>query len=113
MSNPEPELVVAEAVPIFAALGDATRLELVKRLSHGRNHSITSLGDGLKLSRQGITKHLRVLEDAGIVVSNRTGRENQFAFVPDSVEPVQTYLESVSRQWDDALNRLRVFVEKE
>lgn len=113
MLNPESAQAAAESAPVFAALGDTTRLELVKRLSFRRNHSITSLSDGLALSRQGITKHLRVLEDAGIVVSNRAGRETLFSFVPDSVQPVQSFLELVSNQWEDALERLRVFVEKE
>ena len=111
MSNPEFTQTVGDTAPIFAALGDTTRLELVKRLSYGRNHSITSLGKGLELSRQGVSKHLRVLEDAGIVVSSRNGREVQFSFVPDSVKPVQSFLETISRQWDDALERLRLFVE--
>ena len=71
MSNPESAGTATESVPVFAALGDTTRLELVKRLSFGRNHSITNFNDGLALSRQGITRHPRALEDAGVDTPNR------------------------------------------
>lgn len=100
-----------EPAPVFAALGDATRLELVARLSDGQAHSISQLTDGLGLTRQGITKHLRVLEQAGLVSSIRVGRESQFAFRPEPIAQLRSYLETVSRQWDDALARLKSFVE--
>jgi DNA-binding transcriptional ArsR family regulator len=100
-----------EPAPVFAALGDATRLELVARLSDGQAHSISQLTDGLGLTRQGVTKHLRVLEQAGLVSSIRVGRESQFAFRPEPIEQVRSYLQTVSRQWDDALARLKSFVE--
>src|SRR5690242_11921113 len=70
----------AGTAPIFAALGDATRLQIVTRLSDGQARSIARLTDGLGLTRQGVTKHLRVLQDAGLVSSIRVGRESQFAF---------------------------------
>ena len=96
----------------FAALGDATRLALVARLSNGEAHSIAELTAGSKLTRQAITKHLRVLEGAGIVRCARTGRESRFAFDPRPVEEMREYLASVSAQWDAALGRLRELVEK-
>jgi DNA-binding transcriptional ArsR family regulator len=102
----------ADPAPVFAALGDGTRLELVSRLSDGQARSISQLSDGLELTRQGVTKHLRVLEQAGIVNSDRVGRESLFTFVPDRIEQAQTYLETVSAQWDDALSRLKSFVER-
>ena len=68
--------------PVFAALGDETRLALVARLSDGEPRSISQLTEGSKLSRQAITKHLRVLEEVGMVRSCRTGRESRFAFDP-------------------------------
>ncbi len=104
MSSPDP-------APVFAALGDATRLALVTRLSDGQTRSISQLTGGLNLTRQGVTKHLRVLEHAGIVCSSRVGRESQFTFVPAPIEEVKSYLDTVSEQWDDALTRLRSFVE--
>lgn len=97
--------------PVFAALGDATRLKLVARLSDGHARSIAQLTDGLDLSRQGVTKHLRVLERAGIVNSRQVGRESKFSFAPEPIRQVRSYLDTVSGQWDDALSRLQAFVE--
>ena len=98
--------------PVFAALGDATRLELVSRLSDGQRHSITELTDGLSLTRQAVTKHLQVLKDAGIVNRKRIGRESKFAIQPDAIADASAYLSRVSAQWDGAIARLRTLVEE-
>ena len=98
-------------VPVFAALGDKTRLSLVARLSRGRPCSISQLTGGSKLTRQAITKHLRVLERAGIVHGVRTGRECLFEFNPKPIAGIREYLDFVSAQWDQALSRLKAFVE--
>lgn len=111
MSSPEPARALAKPAPVFAALGDATRLELVSRLSNGQAHSIAQLTGGLNLTRQAVTKHLRVLERAGIVSSSHVGRERQFVYVPTTIEYVRSYLDTVSEQWDNALSRLKSFVE--
>ena len=97
--------------PAFAALGDETRLLLVAKLCGGQSHSISQLTEGSKLTRQAITKHLRVLETVGIVRSVRTGRENRFEFDPKAIEGIKEYLDFVSEQWDQALSRLKSFVE--
>ena len=97
--------------PIFAALGDQTRLSLVGRLSKGRRHSISQLTAGSKMTRQAVTKHLRVLEKAGIVHGIRMGRESLFEFDPGPIEEIKKYLDFVSEQWDQALGRLKSFVE--
>ena len=97
--------------PVFAALGDETRLSLVAKLSVGRRCSISQLAGGSKLTRQASTKHLRVLEGAGIVRGVRAGREMLFEFDPQPMEAIQTYLDLVSEQWDQALARLKSFVE--
>lgn len=112
MSSPDSSHVLADPAPVFAALGDATRLELVSRLSDGQARSIAQLTDGIRLTRQGVTKHLRVLEHAGIINSIRVGRESLFTYVPDRIEQAQSYLETVSAQWDDALSRLKSLVER-
>jgi DNA-binding transcriptional ArsR family regulator len=96
---------------VFAALGDATRLSLLVKLCRGQPHSITQLTEGSKLTRQAITKHLRVLESVGIVHSVRTGRESQFEFDPKPIAEMKQYLDLVSAQWDEALIRLKSFVE--
>jgi DNA-binding transcriptional ArsR family regulator len=96
---------------VFAALGDETRLSLVAKLCGGQPHSISQLTEGSKLTRQAITKHLRVLESAGIVHSVRTGRESRFEFDPEPMDGIKEYLDFVSEQWDQALSRLKSFVE--
>lgn len=97
--------------PVFAALGDETRLSLVAKLSHGTPCSIAQLTEGSKLTRQAITKHLRVLQAVGLVHNLRAGRESLFKLDPEPIEDAKTYLELVSEQWDEALNRLKAFVE--
>src|SRR5882724_12679373 len=92
--------------PAFAALGDETRLALVAKLSAGQPHSISQLAKGSKLTRQAITKHLRVLETVGIVHSVRAGRESRFEFDPQPMEEIKEYLDFVSEKWDQALSRL-------
>jgi DNA-binding transcriptional ArsR family regulator len=96
---------------VFAALGDETRLSVLTRLSEGRPQSISRLTAGTRLTRQAVTKHLRVLEGAGVVRSVRAGRENLFALEPKPIEGARKYLDGVSRQWDHALARLKSFVE--
>jgi DNA-binding transcriptional ArsR family regulator len=97
---------------VFAALGDPTRLSLIAKLCGGQPRSISQLTENTKLTRQAVTKHLRVLEHARIVHSTRTGRENRFAFNPEPIEDLRRYLDLVSEQWDEALARLRAFVER-
>jgi DNA-binding transcriptional ArsR family regulator len=97
--------------PVFAALGDETRLSLVAKLCAGRPRSISQLTIGTRLTRQAITKHLRVLERAEIVRSVRAGRESLFEINPQPIEELREYLALVSRQWDQALSRLKSFVE--
>jgi DNA-binding transcriptional ArsR family regulator len=97
--------------PVFAALGDETRLSLVAKLSGGQPRSISQLTHGSGLTRQAITKHLRVLENAAIVRSIRRGRESLFEFDPQPMEEIKKYLDFVSEQWDQALSRLKSFVE--
>jgi DNA-binding transcriptional ArsR family regulator len=96
---------------VFAALGDRTRLSLLMKLSGGQTLSIAKLSADTKLTRQAITKHLHVLENAGLVNSVRVGRESQFALRPEPIVEARSYLDAVSAQWDDALGRLRSLVE--
>ena len=96
---------------VFAALGDETRLSLVAVLCGGQPRSISQLTERSRLTRQAITKHLRVLESAGVVHSVRSGRESLFRFDPEAIEQVKEYLDLVSEQWDQALARLRSYVE--
>ncbi|MGH6876390.1 MAG: ArsR/SmtB family transcription factor [Rhizomicrobium sp.] len=96
---------------LFTALGNRTRLSLIAKLSHGQARSIATLSAHTRLTRQAVTKHLRVLENAGLVRSRQVGRESQFAFRPEPIVEIRSWLDDVSQQWDDALSRLRAFVE--
>lgn len=98
---------------VFAALGDETRLSLLAKLCGGQRYSIAELTEGTNLTRQAVTKHLRVLERARIVHGTRTGRESLFEFNPQPIHELREYLETVSKQWDVALARLKTFVERD
>ena len=97
---------------VFAALGDTTRLSVLGRLAAGDPQSISRLTAGTRLTRQAVTKHLRVLEGAGIVRLVRVGRESRFELEPRAIDDVRAYLDQVSKQWDDALARLKLLVEE-
>jgi DNA-binding transcriptional ArsR family regulator len=112
MSARRPNTVRAKAA-VFAALGDETRLSLLARLCDGQQYSIAALTEGTKLTRQAVTKHLRVLERVRIVHSTRDGRQSLFTFDPQPVIEMKEYLEMVSKQWDVALARLKMFVEND
>ncbi len=111
MSTPSLREAAPDPAPVFAALGDPTRLSLLTRLSDGRTRSIASLSGDSKLTRQAVTKHLHVLEKAGLVSSLKVGRESRFVYRPEPVNDAKAYLDVVSAQWDEALSRLRAFVE--
>ncbi|WP_022682230.1 ArsR/SmtB family transcription factor [Sphingobium bisphenolivorans] len=98
---------------LFAALGDATRLGLIGRLSEGSERSIVQLGQDLPISRQAVAKHLDVLLDAGLVRRTRQGREMLFALRPEMVTEARDWLTEVENQWEGALGRLKTFVESQ
>lgn len=102
---------VRDAAPLFAALGDETRLRLVHRLSSEGPRSIAHLSSNARVSRQAITKHLRVLSDAGLVRGARRGREVIWDLEPKRLAEAHMYLERISAQWDAALGRLKALVE--
>jgi DNA-binding transcriptional ArsR family regulator len=103
----------SEAASVFAALGDETRLRILARLAEGRPLSIVRLTEGARVSRQAITKHLRALSEAGLVRGERSGRERVWELRTSRLAEARRYLEQISAQWDDALGRLRAFLEQE
>ena len=105
-------LPLAEAVEVFTALGDPTRLYLVTRLCDEGPQAITRLAEGTDLSRQAVTKHLGVLADAGLATSERHGRERRWRIEADRLAEVRRLLDRVARRWDVALGRLRMMVEE-
>jgi DNA-binding transcriptional ArsR family regulator len=101
-----------KSAPVFAALGDETRLRLVARLCQQGPLSISKLTAGSDVTRQAITKHLHVLADAGLIRGTRDGRESIWGLEPGSLEEARRYLDLISKRWDAALARLKTFVER-
>jgi DNA-binding transcriptional ArsR family regulator len=97
---------------LFAALGDETRLRLVSRLCNSGPLSITRLTDGTNVTRQAITKHLKVMKGSGLAHCTRRGRESLWQLDQRRLREARRYLDTISRQWDDALLRLQEFVEE-
>jgi DNA-binding transcriptional ArsR family regulator len=104
---------IQAAAPVFAALGDETRLRLVSRLCTHGPQPIVRLTEGADVSRQAIAKHLRVLEDAGVVRGKREGRESLWEIEPRRLEDARRSIDLISAQWDAAVDRLRALVEDE
>src|SRR5579864_4628380 len=111
LASAEPPRPEGQA-PLFAALGDATRLRLVSRLCRDGPLSITRLTAGSDVTRQAITKHLRVMAAAGLVRGARRGRESVWQLEPRRLDEARRYLELISAGWDAALGRLRKLVEE-
>ncbi|PYT06026.1 MAG: transcriptional regulator [Acidobacteria bacterium] len=99
------------SAPIFAALGDGTRLRLVARLCAGGPQSIARLTAGSEITRQAVTKHLLVLADAGLVRGVRKGRESRWALEPEQLEVARRYLDLISEQWTQRLEALERHLE--
>jgi DNA-binding transcriptional ArsR family regulator len=101
-----------DMAPVFFALGDKTRLQLVALLCAGGALSIAQLTATTHVTRQAVTKHLQVLADAGLVRDVKLGRERLWQFDPVQVEQARLALESIGQQWEQALGRLKAFVEE-
>ena len=112
--SPRPSSVRrVDPAPVFAALGDRTRLRLVTRLCDEGPLSIARLSDGAGVTRQAVTKHLNALGRAGVVRGARRGRERIWELEPKRLQMASRYLDEVSGQWDAAIGRLRAFLEGE
>lgn len=103
---------IQKTAPVFAALGDPTRLRLVAALCAGGALSIAQLTAGTAVTRQAVTKHLTVLADAGLVRDIRQGRERLWELEPSRLDEARRSLDAIAAQWDQALQRLKSFVEK-
>ncbi|QDY69943.1 ArsR/SmtB family transcription factor [Qingshengfaniella alkalisoli] len=96
---------------IFAALADITRLRLIEIMKDGQARSISDLANVVPITRQGVTKHLKVLEGAGLVEFRREGREARYRWTPEPLTGTREYLDMVASQWEDALSRLKAHAE--
>ena len=103
---------LSNAAPVFAALGDKTRLRIVSRLCRGGPSSIAELAGGFDVTRQAISKHLRVLADAGLVRDTKLGRERIYELEAEKLELARRCIDEISAKWDEALDRLRALVEE-
>lgn len=112
MSRRSAAAVLSDAAPVFAALGDETRLKLVSRLCVEGPLSIARLSEGSDITRQAITKHLEALGDAGLVRDSRQGRERLWELEPRRLELARRCLDQISAQWDAAIDRLKDLVEE-
>jgi DNA-binding transcriptional ArsR family regulator len=114
MSKRRAERHLAVAAPIFAALGDETRLAILQRLARDGPASISALAEGCgAMSRQGVTKHLQVLESAGVIGGHREGRQHVWALNAGALEDARRSLDVLGRGWDDALARLKAHAERD
>ena len=112
MSKKRAELGLAKAALLFAALGDPTRLALLRRLAQGGPASISVLSETFDVSRQAITKHLQSLAVADLIDGRRSGREHLWALNPSRLTEAQRCLDQIARHWDDALSRLKTHLEE-
>ena len=103
---------MAMAIPVYAALGDATRLRIVEALGGGAPLTTTGLTARMRVTRQAVTKHLQVLADAGLVSDDKVGRERRWTLSPSRLHDAWRHLETISREWDEALERLCTMVEE-
>ena len=113
MPNRHGELGLAQAAVLFAALGDPTRLALVRQLSDTGPASISSLAENFRVSRQAVTKHLKLLATAGIVDGEHVGREHVWTLNPARLADAEQCLKLIARGWDAALGRLKAHLEQE
>lgn len=112
MSRRSEQAALRGSAPVFAALGDDTRLGIVTRLCRSGPASIAGLTEGSGVTRQAVTKHLRILADAGLVRATRAGRESSWQLLPGGLAQARASLDHISQQWDAALGRLEAFVEE-
>jgi DNA-binding transcriptional ArsR family regulator len=103
---------LASMAPVFAALGDETRLEIVEKLCSGEPMSISELASGTTMTRQAVTKHLRVLARSGLAHDMKSGRERLWQAEPKRLDDARRSLEHIARQWDHALQNLKKLVEE-
>ena len=102
-----------DMAPVFFALGDKTRLQLIAALCVGGVFSIAQLTANTALTRQAVTKHLQVLADAGLVTDLKIGRERLWQFEPQQLDEARRTLELIAQQWDQALGRFKLAMEKD
>lgn len=97
--------------PIFAALADPMRRELIVNLAENSPRTATQLADEYPITRQGILKHLNILQDAGLVAVHQKGREKRYTLTPEPLGELDQWIKDISAKWDERLLRLKTFLE--
>ncbi len=99
--------------PIFAALADPLRRELLENLAEHSPRTATQLAQEYPITRQGILKHLNILEDAGLVTVYQKGREKRYTLRPEPLDELEQWIKTISARWDERLLRLKTYLENE
>lgn len=102
-----------DTAPIFAALADPTRRDLLLRLAESSPKTASQLAEEFPITRQGILKHLNILEDAGLVGVQQIGREKRYTLTPEPLEDIDAWIRQLGQLWDDRLLRLKTMIEDE
>jgi DNA-binding transcriptional ArsR family regulator len=101
----------AVGAPLFDALGDPTRLRIIVRLCEVGPSSTAQVTSVVPVTRQAASKHLGLLQNAGLVTSSRRGRERVWTVRTEPLAEASDNLTQLSRRWDAAVDRLRAYVE--
>ncbi|NNF63819.1 MAG: winged helix-turn-helix transcriptional regulator [Acidimicrobiia bacterium] len=103
---------MSEVLTTFWALSDPVRLEIVDRVASGSELTVTQLAAVLPMTRQAITRHVRTLEESGLLVGEREGREHRYRVNVAPLTHASGWLDSKRTAWDDALSRLAEYLEE-
>jgi len=96
----------------FAALSDPTRRQIVERLAEGGVQRVSDLSTGFAMSRQAVTKHLDILDKAGVVITERRGRERFNRLAEGAFDPIRDWLARYDRFWENKLGQLKQIIEE-
>ena len=99
--------------PIFAALADPMRRKLLVNLAENSPKTATQLAQEYPITRQGILKHLDILEDAGLVAVYQKGREKRYTLTPEPLTELDMWIKTLNDKWDARLHRLKAFIEND
>jgi len=100
-------------IPVFGALADPTRRQLLVNLAENSPRTATQLAREYPITRQGILKHLNILEDAGLVTVRQDGRDKLYTLTPEPLGNIDEWIKQISAKWDERLLRLKAFIENE
>jgi len=98
---------------LFAALADPIRRGLLVNLAEHSPKTATQLAEDYPITRQGILKHLTILESAGLVAAHQSGREKRYTLTPEPLEELDQWIEKIGAKWDERLLRLKTWLEHE